>query len=197
VGPGLGDHRETDRFVVDWVGKLAQPLVVDADGMSAFGRLGVDPVFASDQVVLTPHAGELARVVGMKPAEVERRRLELVPELASRWGVTLLLKGSPTVTADPGGNLTLNPSGDDALAHGGTGDVLTGLIAGLLAQGCSAPHAAQLGAYVHGKAGEFAATDISNRSVLAREVAAGFGEAFADLEDLQPLGPDPTGTGTE
>ncbi len=107
-----------------------------------------------------------------------------MPELAQRWGIVLLLKGSPTVVANADGELWLNASGDDALAHAGSGDVLTGLIGGLLAQGSSACEAALLGAYLHGKAGAVAATYGSRRSVLSREVADGLGDAFADLEDL-------------
>jgi len=186
-GPGLGDDPETDRFLVDWLSRVTLPVVVDADGLSAFGRLEREPAFAAEQVVLTPHAGELARVLGLRPAEVERRRLDLVPELARKWGCTLLLKGSPAVVADSSGRLTFNPTGNDALAHGGTGDVLTGLIGGLLAQGCSGPDAARLGAFLHGRAGEIAAAAISTRSVLAREVADNLGEALADLEDLGTL----------
>jgi NAD(P)H-hydrate epimerase len=185
-GPGLGDDPETDRFATSWLQDIALPVVVDADAFSAFGRLGVEPSFAAAEVVLTPHAGELSRVVGLRPAEVEKRRLELIPELARRWRATLLLKGSPAVIADPSGAVVINAAGDDALAHGGTGDVLTGLIAGLLAQGCPAREAALLGAYLHGKAGEIVTLDISRRSVLAREVADGLGEAFADLEDIPP-----------
>ncbi len=191
-GPGLGDDLRTNRFAVEMLRDLTLPVVVDADGFSAFGRVGVEPTFGSADVVLTPHAGELARVLGKPAAEVQEHRLELVPELAVRWQATLLLKGSPAIIAEPSGRLTFNPSGDDALAHGGTGDVLTGLIAGLLAQGCGAADAAMLGAYLHGKAGELAAASGSRRSVLAREVAANLGDAFADLEDLLPVQPETT-----
>jgi NAD(P)H-hydrate epimerase len=192
VGPGLGDDQQTDRFVVDWLRRLSLPVVVDADGFSAYGRLQQEPAFGAAEVVLTPHAGELARVLGRKPAEVEKRRLELVPELAKRWGVTLLLKGSPAVTADRNGSLVFNPSGDDALAHGGTGDVLTGLIGGLLAQGCRGRDAALLGAYLHGRAGQIISTSISRRSVLAREIADSLGEAMADLEEWRPRDATPS-----
>jgi NAD(P)H-hydrate epimerase len=189
LGPGLADDPATDRYAVTLQRQLKLPLVVDADGFSALGRLGEEPTFASPEVVLTPHAGELARVTGLRPAEVQKQRLELVPELARRWGVTLLLKGSPTIIGDADGDLHFNPAGDDALAHGGTGDVLTGLIGGLLAQGCRAREAALLGAYLHGKAGDLAASSRSRRSVLAREVADNLGDAYADLEDLQRFGP--------
>jgi hydroxyethylthiazole kinase-like uncharacterized protein yjeF len=138
--------------------------------------------------VLTPHAGELSRLCGLKPAEVEKQRLELTCELAARWGVALLLNGSPTTIADPGGALVVNAAGNDALAHGGTGDVLTGLIGGLLAQGLPARDAAVLGAFLHGKAGEICSLTGSRRSVLAHEVAGALGEAYADLEDLLGAG---------
>ncbi len=190
-GPGLGADPVTDRWIVDWLRGLELPLVLDADGLSAFGRLSVVPRFAAEQVVLTPHAGELSRLCGLKPAEVEKQRLELTCELAARWGVTLLLKGSPTTIADPGGALVVNAAGNDALAHGGTGDVLTGLIGGLLAQGLPARDAAVLGAFLHGKAGEICSLTGSRRSVLAHEVAGALGEAYADLEDL--LGPGRSG----
>jgi hydroxyethylthiazole kinase-like uncharacterized protein yjeF len=194
IGPGMGEWAETDRFLVDLLPKLPLPLVVDADGLSAFGRSKVAPCFSAPEVVLTPHAGELARLLGVKPAEVEKRRLELAAELASRWGVVLLLKGSPTLIAEPRGTVTINPVGDDALAHGGTGDVLTGLVGGLLAQGCRAHDAALLGAYLHGLAGQIASESISRRSVLAREIAEALGEAFASLEDLPPSDGQPRET---
>ncbi len=182
IGPGLGADPGTDRWIVDFLGGLSLPVVVDADAFTAFGRLGVAPRTGGGEVVVTPHAGELAGVIGIPAAEVERRRLELAPELAARWGVTLLLKGSPALVATPDGALHFNPPGDDALAHGGTGDVLTGLIGGLLAQGLGAREAALLGAWLHGRAGEIAALPGSRRSVLAREVAAALPVAYAELE---------------
>ncbi len=183
IGPGLDSDPISDAHVVDLARKLAQPLVIDADGLSAFARLGVEPTFSSGQVVLTPHAGELGRLLGLPSAAVVEQQWQLVPELARRWQVTLLLKGSPTLIADPDGRLHVNPSGDDALAHGGTGDVLTGLIGGLLAQGVGASRAALLGAYLHGLAGHLASRDSASRSVLAREVAHQIGAAIAYLEE--------------
>ena len=182
IGPGLSAHPDTDQWLVDALAELTLPVVVDADALGAFARLGRAPHFGSAQVVLTPHAGELARLVGLTSAQVEQLKLELVPELARRWNVTLLLKGSTTVIADPNGRLFFNPTGDDALARGGSGDVLTGLIGGLLAQGCPAIDAALLGAYVHGKAGTLAAEGRSTRSVLVRETAAAIGPVFDHME---------------
>jgi NAD(P)H-hydrate epimerase len=105
-----------------------------------------------------------------------------VPELAARWNVVLMLKGSPSIIAAPDGRVFLNASGDDALARGGSGDVLTGLVGGLLAQGMDALGAALLGAYVHGLAGTRAAEGASTRGVLVREVAAAIGPVFEALE---------------
>ncbi len=189
IGPGLGDDDQTDRWVASLVADLDRPFVLDADGLSALARQGVDPRGGGREVVLTPHAGELARLCGLAAGEVVQRRLELVPELAARWGVVLLLKGSPTVIGAPDGRLFINPGGHDALARGGTGDILTGLIGGLLAQGTTALDAALLGALVHGLAGELAATRHGRRGVLAREVAAAIGPVLATLAgeaDLEP-----------
>jgi len=182
LGPGLCDDPETDRWVVDLLSRLDRPCVVDADGLGAFARLEGEPRFAHDQVVLTPHAGELARLIGRTSAEVAAGAGELAAELAARWNCVLMLKGSPTVVAAPDGRVFLNGSGDDALARGGSGDVLTGLIGGLLAQGLTALDAALLGAYVHGLAGTAAARGRSTRSVLVREIAAAIGPVFEAME---------------
>ncbi len=187
AGPGLGDEPGTTRLVADLLTEVELPLVVDADAFTAFGRLDREPRFRSAEVVLTPHPGELSRVIGLSSAEILERRLDLAPELARRWGVTLLLKGSPSLVAAADGRVHLNATGDDSLAHGGTGDVLTGLIGGLLAQGCSGLEAALLGAWLHGRAGELAGLAGSRRSVLAREVADHLPQAYASLEDLLPL----------
>ena len=183
LGPGLDADSATDGWVVDFLAKLDLPLVVDADGLGAFSRTGSEPSFASNKVILTPHAGELARLCGLSSAEVMTRRFDLVPELAARWGVVLMLKGSPSVIAGPDGRLFFNTSGDDALARGGSGDVLSGLLGGLLAQGCGPLDTALLGAYVHGLAGSYAANLTSARSVLVRETATAIGQVFGAMEE--------------
>ena len=182
VGPGLGADPATDAWLTSALAELDRPVVIDADGLGAYARNGAVPAFTHDQVILTPHAGELAALLGTTSAEVIDRQLELVPELAQRWNVVLMLKGSPSLIAAPDGRLFFNASGDDALARGGSGDVLTGLLAGLLAQGCDALAAALLGAYVHGLAGTLAAEGRSTRSVLVREIADGIGPVFEAME---------------
>lgn len=182
VGPGLGSHRDTDAWVVRLAERCALPLVLDADGLGAFGRQNRTPHFVSDQVVLTPHAGELARLLGSTADEVVARRLELVPELAAQWGAVLVLKGSPTVIGLPSGEVFLNPSGDDTLARGGSGDVLTGVIGSLLAQGQTAAEAALLGCLVHGMAGDVAAGVAGRRGARVTEIADGVAVVLAEME---------------
>ncbi len=182
LGPGLDSDPSTDAWVVDFLAHLELPLIVDADGLGAFSRLDREFKFASSSVILTPHAGELGSLVGLPASEVVARRFELVPELAARWGVVLMLKGSPSLVAAPDGRLFINPTGDDALARGGSGDVLSGLIGGLLAQGLPALESALLGAYVHGLAGTLASENSSPRSVLVRETAAAIGPVWGAME---------------
>jgi len=126
----------------------------------------------------------MARLLGVTPAEVEADRFGVVARTAAQWNAVVMLKGSPSLIAVPDGRVFINASGDDALARGGSGDVLTGLIGGLLAQGLGALGAALLGAYIHGRAGTLAATDCSTRSVLVREVADAVGPIFEELEKL-------------
>jgi hydroxyethylthiazole kinase-like uncharacterized protein yjeF len=184
LGPGLGEDPGTDAWVVDLLAGLELPAVVDADALNAFARTGTEPRFGTDQVVLTPHAGELARLAGMTSAQVNKNRFRLVADLATRWNAVVMLKGCPSLIAAPDGRVFINPTGDDALARGGSGDVLTGLVGGLLAQGLEALDAALLGAYLHGRAGTVAARGRSNRSVLVREIAAAVGPVFEEMEQM-------------
>lgn len=183
VGPGLDRHPETDAWVTGLVRSLEIPAVVDADALTAFAATGAEPQAGPGGAVLTPHLGELARLTGRDAPAIEADRLQLLPEWAARWNAVLVLKGSPTWVAAPDGRLWLVDSGDDALARGGSGDLLTGLIAGLLAQGSAPTDAALLGTYVHGLAGRLAATGRSTRSVRVTEIAAAIGPVFEAMEE--------------
>ncbi len=154
VGPGLGRTDETLAFVRALVEATPVPAVVDADGLTAFARR-VDELAKLDaaDLVLTPHAGEFARLAG---ADVGADRVASVRSLASESGTTVLLKGNPTLVAEPGGRVHVNATGGPVLATAGTGDVLTGVIAAFLARGLVPADAAWAGAYVHGLAGDLA-----------------------------------------
>lgn len=152
IGPGLGNKKETGEMVVEFIGQLSKPAVLDADGVGAFSDK-VDALEEADELVLTPHPGELARLLDTSPGEIDRNRYEIVPDLAREMKVTLLLKGVPTVIGAPSGEVALVNCPNSGLAKGGSGDVLTGLIGGFLAQGLSPFSAARLGAWVHCRAG--------------------------------------------
>src|SRR5262249_46064206 len=153
VGPGLGQLPGTKRFVNALVDRATMPLVVDADGLNAFsaepdrltGREGRD-------VIITPHPGEMARLVGMSTDEVQRRRLEVARNFARGHHVYVVLKGHRTLIATPDEKVFINPTGNAGMATGGTGDVLSGMIAAWLGQLLDAEAACKLAAHLHGTA---------------------------------------------
>jgi ADP-dependent NAD(P)H-hydrate dehydratase / NAD(P)H-hydrate epimerase len=153
AGPGLGLAEATVAGVRDVVAGAAVPVVVDGDGLSALAAAGGPKAVLSGRsaaTVLTPHDGEFARLAGAPPGA---DRVDAARRLAARLGATVLLKGSTTVVADPGGTVLLTATGDARLATAGTGDVLTGVVAALLAQGLPPSRAAAAGAWLHGRAG--------------------------------------------
>lgn len=154
VGPGLSTDEETPAFVRRLVAESPVPVVIDADAVNAFAGRAGDLARRRSAAVITPHAGEFARLFGMPAGEVEEDRLGFARKAATETGCVVLFKGPRTVVATPEGEVRVNPTGSSALATGGTGDVLTGAIGAYLARGLSATDAATLGAYVHGRAGE-------------------------------------------
>ena len=158
IGPGMTTQEETAAYVRTLVRSCPVPVLVDADGLNAFAGRADELADRRSPAVLTPHAGEFARLSGSSAAEVTADRVGRARALAGRTGATVLLKGSRTVVAEPGGPVRVNPTGGPFLATGGTGDVLTGIITGFLAQGMEPADAAACGAYVHGLAGLRAAS---------------------------------------
>ncbi|MBO0827890.1 MAG: NAD(P)H-hydrate dehydratase, partial [Streptosporangiales bacterium] len=154
VGPGL-DTDQIARERLTQVLASGVPVLVDADGLNLLAA-GDVPLDRSAPTLLTPHAGELARLAGADRADVEARRLQHVRALAGRLGVTVLLKGSTTLVAAPGDPVRVNPTGTSWLATAGTGDVLSGLAGALLAQGLAPRDAGSVGAYLHGLAARLA-----------------------------------------
>ncbi len=181
LGPGLGTHPETRELVCRLAHDLPQAMVIDADGIN---NLAADPAClggAAGPRILTPHPGEMARLLGLSTQEVQARRLDLVRESAARYGVTLVLKGAQTLVAEPGGRASLNPSGNPALASGGTGDVLTGLIGGFLAQGLAPWDAARLGVYLHGLTADYFAAQHGPRGMIAGDLLRLFPQVLAEF----------------
>lgn len=184
LGPGLGRGEETVRFVRTLLAQAQQPLVLDADGLNALeGCAGLLEERRGRVTILTPHDGEFARLSGRSLAEIaSEERAELARGFAQRHGCILVLKGHRTLTALPDGRLLRNTSGSSALAKGGSGDVLTGLIASLLCQGTEAECAAALGVWLHGRAGELLEKEMTAYGVSPGELARrGIPAAFGEL----------------
>ena len=156
VGPGLGRTEEAQQLVRELI-TLDRPLLVDADGLYALGDCPEALAGRKMPTVLTPHEGELGRLLGLPAEEVAARRLECVRSAARRSGATVLLKGEGSIVADPSGRCYVIPTGNPGLATPGTGDVLSGTIAAQLAKGLSATDAACLGGYLHGLAADLTA----------------------------------------
>lgn len=182
IGPGLGTAPETQELVRRLVAALPVPMVLDADGLNALAGQSGLLARAGAPVILTPHPGELARLLEISRDEVVGRRLTLAAETAGRLQVTLILKLARTLVADPGGETAVVPTGNPGMATGGSGDVLTGIVAGLLAQGRSSGLAARAGAYLHGLAGDLAARRIGQEALLATDLLDALPEAIAQVK---------------
>jgi len=157
IGPGLGRHAETMTAVRQIIKNVEKPLVIDADALYALINYTHILTEAKAVPVLTPHSGEMARLVGLTAAEVDQDRVYITRQAAVEWGSIIILKGARTVVAFPDGEVYININGNAGMATGGTGDVLTGVIAGLMAQGLSSHEAALVGVYIHGLAGDIVA----------------------------------------
>jgi len=170
IGPGIGTERGAKRLTLELLKLSHVPIVIDADGINCL--IGELEVLKSKKapVILTPHPGEMARLLGISPKEVQGQRIELSREFAESYGVILVLKGSRTVIAEPGGHVFINPTGNPGMASGGTGDILTGMIGGLLAQGVNPLEAAKLGVYLHGLAGDLAKEEMGEVCLVATDL---------------------------
>ncbi|MCR4402101.1 MAG: NAD(P)H-hydrate dehydratase [Firmicutes bacterium] len=187
IGPGLSMHSETAQLVRNVVMTTSVPAVIDADGLNAVAQDPGTLRTSKAPVVLTPHPGEMARLTGLSVHEIKRDRLAVAMKAAAQWGKVVVLKGARTVIADPSGEAYINPTGNSGMATAGSGDVLTGLIAGLLAQGMSALAAAVLGTYVHGLAGDIAAARRGEMGMIAGDILECVPEALARLAGFKGL----------
>jgi NAD(P)H-hydrate epimerase len=181
IGPGLGVEDGTKQAVLALVERLAVPMVVDADALNALAGHTDVIKKAKAPRILTPHAGELARLMETTAATIEGDRMGSAAAAATRFGAIVLLKGARTVVAQPGGRTFVISTGNPGMASAGTGDVLTGLIAALLAQRLTPVAAAILGAHVHGMAGDLARDARTELSMTASDVAAQVPKAFQQL----------------
>lgn len=186
VGPGIGTVLETAELVRTVVNRYDLSLVLDADGLNAFSHCMSAFRTAGGYehpAVLTPHPGEMSRLTGEPTTDIQRRRVESARKFACRYKVHLVLKGFRTLSASPEGQVWVNPTGNPGMATAGTGDVLTGLVAGLLAQHSRRPpiEVVSAAAYLHGLAGDLAMKKFGQASMIAGDVIEAVPEAFAAL----------------
>ena len=172
IGPGLGRQPETGDLVRRLLAALTRPAVLDADALFAIGQ--ETALLHKNGVlhIVTPHPGEMARLCGISVAELQRDRLKIATACAAEWQTVVVLKGAGTVVADPDGRIFLNTTGNPGMATGGSGDVLAGMIASLLAQGLPPASAAACAVWMHGRAGDLAAAAKSRLSLLPTDIAA-------------------------
>ncbi len=170
VGPGLSTHPETQKLVSSLIQKVNLPIVLDADGLNAMsGRIDVLRKRKA-ATIITPHPGEMARLTGLKVSEIMRNKPKVASRFANENGVVTVLKGAPTVVASPDGSTFINSKGNSALATAGSGDVLTGMIAGMLSQGLDSVEAAKTGVYLHGLAGDIMSDRYTEYGVVATDL---------------------------
>jgi len=181
IGPGIGLDAETQQVTRGLVAELRTPMAVDADALTALAR-HLDALAAAPAPrCLTPHPGEMARMLETGVADVERDRIECVRAFATRHRAYVVLKGAGSVIGAPDGRVFVNSTGNPGMASGGTGDVLTGMLGAFLARGLPPGAALQASVYLHGSAGDIAAERVGEESLIARDVIAAIPEAFTRL----------------
>lgn len=178
IGPGLGRDKQTQNLVRELIAVIKKPVVLDADGINAFeGRLK-SLAKRKHRTVITPHPGEMARLTGKKIEDIQADRTAAAKEIAARLGAVVCLKGNKTVVADAEGRTYTNSTGNSGMASGGTGDVLTGMIASFIGQGVDDFGAAVSGVYLHGIAGDIAAAKRGPFGMTASDMLEYMHEAF-------------------
>jgi len=179
IGPGLGQSEASEQFVLTMLEKAQVPLVVDADALNILAKHPDKIDGRGRAMVLTPHPGEMARLAGISTKEVQARREPLAREFAVRHGVTLVLKGWRTLIAHPDGSMAINTTGNPGMAKGGSGDILTGIVAAMVAQHPDkVAEAVNAAVYLHGLAADFAVREQDEHTLLATDVIAHLWRAF-------------------
>lgn len=171
IGPGLGDEIKNGNLIKKIINTTDKPVVIDADGLNL---LQEDPGImrqAKAKLIITPHPGEAARLLKRKTAEINENRLESARGLAAVTGAVTVLKGADSVVATPEGKTYINTTGNPGMATGGSGDVLTGVIAALAGQGLEPEAAAASGVYLHGLAGDLASDRVGEYGLIASDIA--------------------------
>lgn len=174
LGPGLSKNSITQKLIRKIVYYIHKPMVIDADGLNALvGYLDLLRTTSNERrttKILTPHLGEMSRLSGMSIEKIKKDRINIAKSFARKYNITLVLKGHKTIVVNPEGKIYINQTGNPGMSKGGTGDVLTGIIASFLGQGLTAFNAAKLGVYLHGLAGDLAGKQKSQYAMSASDI---------------------------
>jgi NAD(P)H-hydrate epimerase len=180
IGPGLGKNTIAAKGVYELLQKLSYPIIIDADALNILAENKAWLDLLPQNSILTPHVGEFDRLVGKSANRFERGLKS--QDFAQKYGIIVVLKGHFTTVVFPDRNLYLNTTGNQGMATAGSGDVLTGIILGLLTKGYSPEQAALLGVYLHGWAGDYALKNQSHESLIASDIIDSLGKAFVALK---------------
>jgi NAD(P)H-hydrate epimerase len=184
MGPGLSTNPETQQFIRAVLQKLSLPVILDADGLNAFaGQADELRTRKPELLAVTPHPGEMGRLLGATARDVQAKRLEVALDAAAKWKAFVILKGFHTILATPHGRAYVNTTGNPGMATGGTGDVLTGMLAGLTAEFGTEKweYVLGLGVYLHGLAGDVAAERVGEAPLVASDLIEALPEAYSRL----------------
>ncbi|MFH1073648.1 MAG: NAD(P)H-hydrate dehydratase [Candidatus Firestonebacteria bacterium] len=182
LGPGLGKNKDTGKLVHNLIRKVKNPVVLDADGLNFISK---DPEVLKEKkgvLVVTPHPGEMSRLMGCSVDMIQKYRVEASLKFAKKYNVITLLKGARTVIALPSGEVYINSTGNPGMATAGAGDVLTGVIASIIGQGMEPGKAAIFGAFIHGLAGDFAREDKGECGLIASDIISNIPKAILNIK---------------
>jgi NAD(P)H-hydrate epimerase len=181
IGPGLSQNKSTQGLIRKVIAKVNKPSVIDADGLNALvGHLSLlrGSRYAVRSTILTPHPGEMSRLLGISVSKIKNNRKEIAKKFACDYNVAVVLKGNKTVVADYNGNFYINKTGNPGMATAGSGDVLTGIIAAFLGQGLNGFQASKYATFLHGLAGDLAAKEKTQMGMIASDIIAKIPEAI-------------------
>lgn len=183
IGPGIGVDEETVQVVRSILLNYEKTVVLDADGLNCLSEMGLDILYERrGDTIITPHPGEMARLIGVNTGEIQKRRIEYSDELSNRYNITVVLKGNGTIVISPNREVYINTTGNPGMATAGSGDVLTGIIISLVGQNIRPYEAAVLGVYLHGLAGDLAKTEKGEYGMIARDILNNIPDSIRYME---------------
>ena len=178
IGPGLSTQKETANLLLNFLPKIDKPTILDADGINILARKIAVLKKIESPFILSPHPGEMSRLLKTDISVIQKNRRKIAKDFAVKYGVVLVLKGYQTIVADEKGNIYINHTGNAGMATAGSGDILTGIIGAFLARGWENFAAAKFGVYLHGLAGDLAAKEKGENSLIATDIIEKLSSAF-------------------